>query len=453
MVIIILALFIVSRINCSKYKDTQKADIGIVLFNLLESRINVEKTANKIRRKYVASNDEISILAKKHLVKNINLVVYAMLATGLLIMFSAVAGRFDNDNTNLITRDNAEGFEKNVDIKLMEDDETTEIQLICEPKIYTEKEFLTKADRIFQNIEKRLYKDEINHYICEDMQFDEYDESGLLGIVWSTDYPEYISSTGRVDWDNIPDKLKVIITATVVYESYEVSKDYNVTLIKKMKTSFEAAEEEINKIEESYRQEMQFVLPDKVGDIQVSVNSKDEKTDIKILVIGFLISVSIVCLRNRRLDEEVNEIKNELLSKYPDFVNHLWLYIGSGMTIKQSLHMYVKESEKCYLTNEIEYTLNLINAGCDEAICYEKLGVYLSVPEYSRLMSRISQNLVKGTKDIRHLMEEEINESLRAKKEYAKRKGEEASTKMLAPMMILLCVVLITIMTPAMMSF
>ena len=50
-------------------------------------------------------------------------------------------------------------------------------------------------------------------------------------------------------------------------------------------------------------------------------------------------------------------------------------------------------------------------------------------------------------------MEEEINESLRAKKEYAKRKGEEASTKMLAPMMILLCVVLITIMTPAMMSF
>ena len=68
-------------------------------------------------------------------------------------------------------------------------------------------------------------------------------------------------------------------------------------------------------------------------------------------------------------------------------------------------------------------------------------------------MGHISQNLRMGTKDLLKLMEDEVRTSLELKKEYTRRKGEEASTKLLFPMIILLATVMIIIIVPAIVTF
>ena len=54
-----------------------------------------------------------------------------------------------------------------------------------------------------------------------------------------------------------------------------------------------------------------------------------------------------------------------------------------------------------------------------------------------------------GTKDLRKLMVQEIQQVLEKRRELAKKKGEEASTKLLFPMILLLVLVMVMIVYPA----
>jgi hypothetical protein len=67
--------------------------------------------------------------------------------------------------------------------------------------------------------------------------------------------------------------------------------------------------------------------------------------------------------------------------------------------------------------------------------------------------SLIAQNLKKGNKGISELLTKEAVDAFEERKETAKRLGEEAGTKLLVPMMIMLVIVFAVIMVPAFLSF
>ena len=59
----------------------------------------------------------------------------------------------------------------------------------------------------------------------------------------------------------------------------------------------------------------------------------------------------------------------------------------------------------------------------------------------------------KGTRDILIMMAGEEQNAMQTRKEMAKRKGEEAGTKLLLPMVVLLGVVMVIVMLPAIINF
>lgn len=139
-----------------------------------------------------------------------------------------------------------------------------------------------------------------------------------------------------------------------------------------------------------------------------------------------------------------------LMLEYPSFVNRLSLLIGTGATVKSSLQQII-DSECCesLLSEELSYTMHEIGAGRDEASAYEQLGVRLALPQYVRIMGYMSQNLRMGTKDIRVMLSMEAQTAAQTRIEYARKKGEEASAKLLFPMIILLVIVMIIIVVPS----
>ena len=70
-----------------------------------------------------------------------------------------------------------------------------------------------------------------------------------------------------------------------------------------------------------------------------------------------------------------------------------------------------------------------------------------------KLASLLQTNLRKGTSHIRELLEVEVNGAFEKRKNLAKIKGEEATTKLLFPMLLMLVVVMAIIMIPAVMKF
>ena len=148
--------------------------------------------------------------------------------------------------------------------------------------------------------------------------------------------------------------------------------------------------------------------------------------------------------------KERKKRNSALIGKYASFVNSLWLLLGSGMTVQMGIRHIISEmKEDNLLKRELEYAMHQLDTGSEESFVYEQLGRRLELPEYSRLLQQISQHIRMGTKDLRNLMEQQLQQALQKRRELAKKKGEEASTKLLFPMIVLLVLVILIIIYPA----
>jgi hypothetical protein len=94
-----------------------------------------------------------------------------------------------------------------------------------------------------------------------------------------------------------------------------------------------------------------------------------------------------------------------------------------------------------------------LKLGVPENKAYEQFGRRTGLIPYIKFSSLISQNLKKGTKGFTELLLHEATQAFENRKESAKRQGEEAGTKLLIPMMLLLVIVFLIIMIPAFMAF
>lgn len=95
----------------------------------------------------------------------------------------------------------------------------------------------------------------------------------------------------------------------------------------------------------------------------------------------------------------------------------------------------------------------IMKNGISESQAYERFGKRCQLPEYIRLGSVLSQNLKKGSKGLTELLESEAASSMNERKNHAKKIGEQAGTKLLLPMVMMLGIVLVILMVPAFLSF
>ena len=64
----------------------------------------------------------------------------------------------------------------------------------------------------------------------------------------------------------------------------------------------------------------------------------------------------------------------------------------------------------------------------------------------------MEQNRKAGTKNLRVILRTEVEDAFEMRKNLARRMGEEAGTKLLAPLFLMLGIVMVMIMAPAMMT-
>ena len=163
--------------------------------------------------------------------------------------------------------------------------------------------------------------------------------------------------------------------------------------------------------------------------------------------------------RSKELDRQLEQRRNELLLDYPEIVNKLALYMGAGMTIRNVFAKmgedYKKQQKerRRYVYEEILITCNELQSGRLENEAYDHFGKRCQVSVYMKLSTLLSQNIRKGSNDLLYMLRQEADNAFTERKNLAKKLGEEAGTKLLLPMMMMLCIVMVIIMIPAYFSF
>ena len=105
------------------------------------------------------------------------------------------------------------------------------------------------------------------------------------------------------------------------------------------------------------------------------------------------------------------------------------------------------------LVDELKVAMHAIELGMSEEQAYYRLGRRLGIPCYIKIMTLLEQNMKRGGRGLIDMFEQEEAVALEERKNLAKRYGEEAGTKLLGPMILLLLVVMLMIMVPALWSF
>lgn len=128
-------------------------------------------------------------------------------------------------------------------------------------------------------------------------------------------------------------------------------------------------------------------------------------------------------------------------------IRKAWEKICADYEIRKS------EGKRNYAYEEMQIAGQEMKSGISEMSAYERFGKRCGIQLYSKFSALLTQNLRKGSTKLGPLLKEESRLAFEERKNAARKAGEEAGTKLLFPMMMMLCVVMLMILLPAFMTF
>lgn len=389
------------------------------------------------------------------------------------VLFLVLAAFMDKQNEsvveNSISRNAVGEGEKNVELYLNADglEKDYLYELDVAEIIPTEK----TAQEYFE-----MAREEIDESFCSDGESVErvtktvsMAESYVDGAVlaeWMLDDYSAIDAEGNITGEEI-DESGQLITASVQLKCGEYRSLYEFSFMlypKKLSKGQQLIKDIGTEIDKSLSVagDDSLILPDEVDGIKLDWTEKGEKLFLKILMLeivcGFLFLFSMCEKKKERLKERNISMKLE----YPEIVSKMAVLIGAGMTIEQSWgRISARYSEKRQkdkiskkpIYDEMILTGREISDGESSKNAYMRFAERVNLGCYQRFIRILMQSIQKGTNGLCDMLEKEADDAFKERKLLARKRGEEASTKMLLPMMLMMVIVMAIVIAPAIIDF
>ena len=176
--------------------------------------------------------------------------------------------------------------------------------------------------------------------------------------------------------------------------------------------------------------------------------------DAGLLIFWISVTCSVLYFTDRDVRQKLERRKTLIRLDFPDFVNKLALLINAGMTMESAWKKIVAESKKpdSPLYRELLFVMRDMEAGKPELAALENFAKRCAIPEITRFVSVLVQNLKKGGAQMVSVLRISASECWLMRKNAARKMGEEASTKMLLPIMLIFLAILLITATPAILA-
>ena len=338
------------------------------------------------------------------------------------------------------------------------EDETVEIG-IDEIK-YTEDEINEKFEKDYEEIKKEMLgENESEEHVNKPVNLiSSYDG---ISISWEIEDPKVLDYNGEISED-VKEDDEILLNLYATFTIDDVSKVYTMPIVVSgtTKTDNQKLAEEIkeNIDENNSAYEGEVKLPETLDGEEISFSESTENNAHIFLILGILAVFLIAFSYDKTLEKELKKRKEEMLIDFTEIVSKLSLLYEAGMSILMAWEKIVVDYEKKnkgksrFAYQEMKLTLEKIKSGTSEREAYAEFGNRCGLHPYIKLGNILEQNLTKGTKGMKVLLKQEVEDAFEERKRLAKKKGEEASTKLLFPMIIMLVIVIVIIAVPALLT-
>ncbi|MFC6228743.1 type II secretion system F family protein [Paenibacillus allorhizosphaerae] len=171
----------------------------------------------------------------------------------------------------------------------------------------------------------------------------------------------------------------------------------------------------------------------------------------EVLVYGALIALLLPFLLYKQTFDRLKRRKQQMLIELPEIVNQLMLLIGAGETVAQALVRTVptKEAEMTPLQKELNAAVYALKMNTSFPRVMEDFSKRCGLPEVSLFTTTLLLNYKRGGEDLIISLKELSVTLWEKRKSLARTLGEEASSKMVFPMVLIFFAVMVIIAAPA----
>lgn len=334
--------------------------------------------------------------------------------------------------------------------------ESLEITLEIGERIYTEEE---QEEAFAQCIEALdaliLGENESADAIYYDLNLPTEVSGFPMEISWSWSPYEVLNVYGEIQEEYVVEEgILVELVGTLSYEDTEVEYVKYLYIFPAPETDEETLIRQIQALVVTQDGEKvtedSLQLPEVMGEYQLTWYGEVSYRGLGILLIGIGVVTLLLWKKEQEKKQGEQERTQQMIQDYPQIIYTLSLYIGAGMTVKNAWKRIALEKDKeRYAFMEMKTTYYEMLNGLSELECYENFGRRCKIRCYQRLGLLLNQNVRKGTKGLREILEREASEAYEDRKNRAKQEGEKAGTKLLMPMFLMLAVVLVIVVVPA----
>lgn len=404
--------------------------------------------------------ERVEYVKTEYYIKKLSLLLTILFAGAVLGLLARVGARRSAvlENAGAVERKSFEGEE----LWLEADDGESRRSFLVEvhPKEPTGEEAALLFETFLQNIETYILNgnEDLMHISTELTLKEEY-EGFPFRVVWESSREDVIDSSGRVGEvdDPVALQLKLYMTCGEMEREEEISVVAVPTALSEEERDYRALKELLLETERENREKEMWELPEEWGGRELVWRLQAEDYSVLIWAAAPAVALLVYMFADRDLHRELEERRKGLRQEYPDLVYKLLLYVGAGMTVRGALKKIGGDYERKRREGgrrkpgceEILYTCRELQGGVSEGAAYERLGKRAGVREYIRLGTLLGQNLKRGNSTLLDRLREEAEKSAEESLLQVKKLGEEAGTKLLLPMVLMLAVVMIVIMVPA----
>ena len=302
--------------------------------------------------------------------------------------------------------------------------------------------------------------------IREKVEISETYQNGRVNAEWNFSNARLIDEHGKIN-DAVLTEEGEDICATVMLTcgNSKLSHSFYFSVFSSEKSEKEKLDEKIYAyISEAGKNEKTKILqlPTEMEGRALSWENKESFLSAKILFLGVVVAVLLPELERERIREQKKKREEQLLREYPEMISKLTLLLGAGMTVMgawtQITNRYLAtmadgKISRNEVYEEMLITRREIESGKGELRSYQAFGERCGLPRFRKFSNYLVQNMKKGSLSICEILEKEVQEVYIERRSRAKRYGEEATTKLLFPMLLMLGIVIVIIMIPAVISF
>ncbi len=297
----------------------------------------------------------------------------------------------------------------------------------------------------------------LNPYIRKNYQ------DGAVMAEWIFSEEDFINAEGEILQQALGDKSQkveasVVLTCGDSEETYQ----FAFSILPEEKNKEERMIADIHEqilLQEST--EAVVVLPEYADGEKIQWKAEASTKPAEILCFGIIAAVTASYTEKERREQQVRKRKRRLLLEYPEFVGKLSLLLGAGMTISGALRkmdqMYwsrgnTAETKSGTVYQQLHRMICEMDNGMGEIRAYQEFAKGCDLQPYRKLMFLLISGQRVGNRKLTEKLNEEADRVFTERKNTARKLGEEAGTKLLFPMMLMLVIVMGIVIIPAFLS-